>query len=89
MAKLDDDATRKLLMHLGRTLFTDFKINMEICFEFLRFKEKAIKTVRTHVLLIPEAVNTKEMTKALKATSMPEWKGEVTSNANNECLGCL
>ena len=54
--------------------------------DFLRFKEKAVKTVRTHVLLIPEAVNTKEMTKALKATSLSEWKGEVISRANNEFL---
>ncbi|CAE7839372.1 Gyltl1b [Symbiodinium necroappetens] len=43
-----------------------------------RFKEKAMKLVRTHVLLVNEDVNVKGMTKALRETKVPEWKGEVS-----------
>ena len=34
--------------------------------------------VRTHVLLVNEDVNVKGMTKALRATKVPEWTGEVS-----------
>ena len=51
----------------------------------LRFKEKAIKTVRTHVLLVKEDVKASDMLKTLKSTAVSEWKGEV-SHANSELL---
>ena len=37
-----------------------------------------MKLVRTHVLLVNEDVNVKGMTKALRETKVPEWKGEVS-----------
>ena len=37
-----------------------------------------MKMVRTHVLLVNEDVNVKGMTKALRATKVPEWRGEVS-----------
>ena len=51
----------------------------------IRFKEKAIKTVRAHVLLIKEEVKASDMLKSLKNTAVSEWKGEV-SHTNSELL---
>ena len=41
-----------------------------------RYREKAVKTVRTHVLLVTEEVKTDDMIKALRKTSASEFKGE-------------
>ena len=43
-----------------------------------------MKLVRTHVLLVNEDVNVKGMTKALRETKVPEWKGEVFATARSD-----
>ena len=51
-----------------------------------RFKEKAIRTVRTHVLLVVEEVQTQNMIKTLRGTAANEWRGEVI-HGTHENLG--
>ena len=43
---------------------------------WLRLKEKALRAVRTHCLLVKEEVSSGAMVTALKNTSVAEWKGE-------------
>ena len=82
LPKLDDDAQRKLIACPGLTPVSSVnRVNN------IRYKEKALRIVRTHVLLIPEEKNAAQMEDALKKTAVPSWSGEVAHHAN-ESLGC-
>ena len=42
----------------------------------LRYKQKAMRTVRTHVKLVCETVKSDDMVKALRDTVACDWKGD-------------
>ena len=68
----------------GRYEFSWSRLTLA-CFH-LRFKEKAVRTVRTHCLLIKEEVNSSSMSAAFQKTAISEWKGE-TLQTMSEHLG--
>ena len=54
----------------------------------LRYKQKAMRTVRTHVKLVSETVKSDDMVKALRDTAACEWKGEsFVSGSGSEIFG--
>ena len=48
----------------------------------LAFKEKAIRKVRSHVLLIAEDARSEGMKKLLQSTSVSDWVGETITSHN-------
>ena len=49
-------------------------ITSQLC--VLRYKPKAMRTVRTHVKLVCETVKSDDMVKALRDTAACEWQGD-------------
>ena len=78
--KLDDEGQRKLNMYPGPHFCPTSSCHPQPWPG--RYKEKAIRIVRTHVLLIPEEKNSATMETALKSTAVPSWSGEVTHLAS-------
>ena len=52
----------------------------------LRYKQKAMRTVRTHVKLISEQVKSDDMVKAIRDTAAADWKGD-SFQSSTEKLG--
>ena len=74
ISKLSDESCRKLDAQLG-VLGLALQSLTELSMWGPRYKQKAIKTVRTHIKLVTEAVKSDDMVKLLRDTAACEWKG--------------
>ena len=91
LSKLREDSCRKLEMMLGlQHLLLHNESFIKCVPEHLkpRYKQKAMRTVRTHVKLVAETVKSDDLVKALRDTAACEWKGEsFMSGSGSEILG--